>query len=75
MIESVDPKGNIITYTYDSFNRAIRVVDSLGNTTESVYNKNDKVTSTTLTSAEGKIITTGYIYDADNRVISETNTL
>jgi YD repeat-containing protein len=75
MVEAIDPKGNLTSYEYDSFNRVIRVIDSLGNITESVYNKNDKVTSTTLTSAEGKVITTGYIYDADNRVISETNTL
>jgi YD repeat-containing protein len=52
MIQSVDPKSNITNYEYDNFNRAIKITDSLGNITESIYDKNDKVTSVSITSAE-----------------------
>ena len=75
MVESIDPSGNRTSYEFDSFNRVIKITDSLGNITQNTYNKNDKVTQSVLTGANGKIVTTNYSYDSDNRMLSETNAL
>ncbi len=61
------------TFLYDSFNRLVKTIDNLWNIIEYKYNKNDKITEKKITGLNWNIILTKYVYDSDNRIVSESN--
>jgi RHS repeat-associated protein len=75
LIKKVDPKWNETTFTYDEFNNLVETIDSLWNKVINTYDKNNNLITKTIKQNNNNETTTTYVYDEDNRLISETNEL
>ncbi|MCH2188406.1 DUF6531 domain-containing protein [Candidatus Gracilibacteria bacterium] len=75
IIRVTDPSGNTTRFVYDDFHQQIESIDALGNRTLTDYDPVGNILSTTLFGTDSQEVKTQYLYDPDNRLIQETNTL